>query len=173
MVDKSQDLADGAEVPTVGRRGRRPRLGMYAAIVGLVLLGYSVPLLGFMISIAVLIALLVMRRELWGAAVRPSALLVVLVWVGLWLPALSYALTGWYWLLTGRDLSTAWLLFPLCGPDSPAGVVVPALAGTAVFAAGLVASVLRRQPWLAVAGAWLAPWAHELALAATATEMIC
>ena len=39
--------------------------------------------------------------------------------------------------------------------------------------AGLVASVLRTQPWLAVAGAWLAPWAHQLALAATATTMIC
>lgn len=166
MVDKSQDLADGAEIPTVGPRGRRPRLGMYAAIVGSVLLGYSVPLLGFMMTIAVLIALLVMRRELWDAAVRPSALLVVLVWVGLWLPAVSYMTTGWYWYLTGGEVSTGWLLFPMQAPSN-LGILVAALAAAAVFGVGLTVSGVLHRPWLVVAGAWLAPWAHQLATMVT------
>jgi hypothetical protein len=168
VVDESQDLTNGVEVPTVGRRGRRPRLGRYAAIVGLVLLSYIVPLLGFMVSIAVLIALLVMRRELWGAAVRPSALLVVLVWVGLWLPAVSYMTTGWYWYLTGGEVSTGWLLFPIQAP-SDLGILVAALAAAVVFAVGLTVSAVLHRPWLVVVGAWLAPWAHQLAT--TVTEM--
>ena len=161
------------EVLAPVRSPQRGRWTVSALLVAAVVLAYGLPLVGVWLSLAVPVALHLGRRILWGSAAPSRAFLAVLVWLGLWLPALSHALTGWYWLLTGRDLSTAWLLFPLCGPDSTVGVVVPALAGTAVFAAGLVASVLRRQPWLAVAGAWLAPWAHELALAATATEMIC
>ena len=68
---------------------------------------------------------------------RPPTLRVALLArVGLWLPAISYFFTGWYWALTGRDLSTAWLLLPLCGPDNRAGLIVPAIAATALFAAG-------------------------------------
>ena len=152
---------------------RRP-LGACALLVGGVALAYGVPALGFWLSLALPVVLHGGRRRLWGAAAPRRPLIAALVWVGLWLPAVSYVLTGWYWALTGRDLSTAWLLLPLCGPENlVVGTVVPALAATAVFAVGLGASVWRAQPWLAVLGAWLAPWAHELASFAVTPEMIC
>ena len=147
---------------------------MYAAIVGSVLLGYGVPLFGVLISLAVLIALLVVRRELWDADAGRIRLLAVLVWIGLWLPAFSYSLTGWYWMLTGRDLSTAWLLIPLCGPTPlVVGTLVPALAAAVVFAVGLAVSGVLRRPWLVVVGGWLAPWAHELAFTLVVSRMEC
>ena len=155
------------------RPPQRARWTVTALLVAAVALAYGLPLVGVWLSLAVPVALHLGRRLLWGSAAPPRALLAALVWLGLWLPALSHAFTGWYWLLSGRDLSTAWLLFPLCGPEGSAAVVLPALVAAAVFAAGLVASVRRRQPWLVVAGAWLAPWAHELALVALGTEMIC
>jgi hypothetical protein len=121
-------------------------------------------LYGFLLSLAVLIALLVVRRELWGAAVPRSALLVLVVWVGLWMPGISHFLTGWYWTLTGREVSTAWLLLPLCGPvPYLIGTLAPAVAAAVVFAVGLTVSGVLNRPWLVVVGAWLAPWAHQLA----------
>jgi hypothetical protein len=167
VVDESQELASGASIPSVGL-GRRPPLGLYA---GSVLLAYGVPLYGLLLSLAVLIALLVVRRELWGGAVPRSALLAVLVWVGLWLPAISDFFTGWYWTLAGRDLSTAWLILPMQGPaDIIVGTLVPALAAAVVFAVGLTVSAVMDRPWLVIVGAWLAPWAHELAFTMV-TEM--
>ena len=154
------------------RSPQRSRWTVSALLVAAVALAYGLPLVGVWLSLALPVGLHLGRRALWGQAASPRASLAVLTWIGLWSLALGYVLTGW-WGLADLGTSTAWLLFPLCGPDSTVGVVVPALAATAVFAAGLVASVLRRQPWLVVAGAWLAPWAHELALAATGTEMIC
>lgn len=124
-VDERQERANGAD-PQRSGRARGARLGLSAAIVAAVFLGYGVPLFGLLLSLAVLIALLVVRRELWGAAVPRSALLAVLVRVGLWLPAISYSLTGWYWKLTERDLSTAWLLLPMQGPaDMIVGTLGP------------------------------------------------
>ena len=161
MVEEGQEAADGANAPGFGRT-RGDRLGLYAAIVGSVFLGYGVPIVGFLISIAVLVALLIVRRELWGAAVPPSALLVVLVWIGLWLPAISYRFTEWYWYLTGGEVSTAWLLFPIQGPTL-VGTLVPALAAAVVFAVGLKVSAVLNRQWLVIVGAWLAPWAHQLA----------
>ena len=163
VVDERQQPASGADRPRFGRT-RGDRLGLYAAIVGSVFLGYGVPFFGFIISIAVLIVLLIMRRELWGAAVPPSALLVVLVWIGLWLPAISYRFTEWYWYLTGREISTGWLLFPIQGPTPfIVGTLVPALAAAVVFAIGLKVAASTDRRWLVIVGAWLAPWAHELA----------
>jgi hypothetical protein len=142
-------------------------------VVALVAVAYGAPFVGVWISLLIPFALHRGRHRLWGAAAPRQLRVALLAWVGLWLPAISYFFTGWYWALTGRDLSTAWLLLPLCGPDNGAGLIVPALAATAIYAAGFVASILRRQPWLVVAGAWLAPWAHELAFAATTAHMIC
>jgi hypothetical protein len=151
---------------------QRSRWTVSALLVAAVAIAYGLPFVGVWLSLALPVGLHLGRRALWGPAAPPRASLAVLTWLGLWLLALGYVLTGW-WGLSEVGMSTAWLLLPLCGPDSTVGLVVPALVATAVFAAGLVASVLRRQPWLVVAGAWLAPWAHQLALAATATEMIC
>jgi hypothetical protein len=163
VVDESREPAIEAEVPGVGL-GRRPRLWLSAAIVAIVFLGYSVPFYGLPISLAVPIVLLVARREFWGAAVPRSALLAVLVWIGLWLPAISYFFTGWYWYLTGHEISTGWLLIPLCGPvPYVVGTLVPATAATVVFAAGLTVAWVAHRPWLLVVAAWLTPWAHQLA----------
>jgi hypothetical protein len=160
---QSQERASGAEVPNFGR-GRGFPLGVSAALVGSVLLVYCVPFFGFLISFAVLIALVVMRRDLWGAAGPRIALLAVLVWVGLWLPAITYIPTAWYLTLTGRELSTSWLALPLWAPSPiAAGTLVPALAAAVVFAVGLTVSAIVDRPWLVVLGAWLAPWAHQLA----------
>ena len=127
------------------------------------------PLFGFLIPLAVLITLVIMRRELWGAAGPRIALLAVLFWIGLWLPAISYRFTEWYWYLTGRELSTGWLLFPIQAPSS-VGWLVPAVAAAVVVAVGLAVSVVMHRPWLVIVGAWLAPWAHELAFSMV-TEM--
>ena len=170
VVDERQQPAGGADLPGFGR-ARGARLGLYAAIVGSVFLGYGVPFLGCLLSLAVLIALLIVRRELWDVAVPRAPLLAVLVWIGLWLPAISYLLTGWYWYLTGRDVSTAWLVFPIQGPaDIVVGTLVPASAAAVVFAVGLKVSAVVDRPWLVIVGAWLAPWAHELAFTMV-TEM--
>jgi hypothetical protein len=85
--------------------------------------------------------------------------------------ATSYIPTAWYWTLTGHDLSTAWLPLPLWAP-TPLVVttLVPAMSAAAVFAVGLEVSVVLHRPWLVVVGAWLAPWAHQLAFTLT-TEM--
>ena len=172
MVEQRQEPAGEAELPR-SVIARFSRLA-WCAIVGLVFLGYGLPFFGFWLSFAVPIAVHLLRRELWGAAASRSPLLAVLVWVGLWLPALSYSLTGWYWALTGRDLSTAWLPLPLCGPENMVvGTLVPALAAVVVFAVGLTLSILARRPWIVIIGAWLAPWAHELTFTAVVPEWIC
>jgi hypothetical protein len=163
VVDERQQPGNRADSPGIGR-ARSARRGLYAAIVAAVFLNYGLPFYGFPISLAVLIALVAVRRELWGAAVPRSALLFVLVWVGLWLPAVSYVLTGWPWTLTGPEASTAWLLLPLCGPvPYVVGTLVPAAAAAMVFAAGLMVAAAVHRPWLVLVGAWLAPWAHQLA----------
>ena len=98
MAYQSQQSASGANPPRFGRAPGGTRLGLYAAIVAAMFLGYGMPFYGVLISLGVLIALLAVRRELWGAAVPQSARLLVLVWVGLWLPAISSFLTSWYWI---------------------------------------------------------------------------
>jgi hypothetical protein len=147
---------------------------LYAVILGSAFLAYGVPFFGIWLSLAVPIAVHLGRRELWNAAVPRTPLLAVLVWVGLSLPAISYFFTGWYWTLTGRDLSTAWLLLPLCGPENiVVGTLVPALAAAVMFAVGLKVSVVMDRPWLVTVGAWLAPWAHELAFTTVVPQMVC
>ena len=151
-------------------RGSR---GVLLLLIAAVLVAYGLPFFGIWLSAVILLAVHLRRRRLCGAGAPRRPLLAVLVWLGLWLPAISYSLTGWYWEVAGRDLSTAWLLLPLCGPEGMAGLVVPAVVATLVFAAGLAASVVRANPWMAVAAAWIAPWSHELALVALGSEMVC
>ena len=173
MVEERQQPASGTGSSRFGR-GRSLRLALSAAIASSMFLGYAVPFYGILFSLAVPIVMYIGRRELWDAAVRRIPLIAILTWIGLWLPAFSYSLTGWYWMLTGRDLSTAWLLIPLCGPTPiVVGTLVPALAAAVVFAIGLAVSGVANRPWLVIVGAWLAPWAHELAFTLVVTRMEC
>ena len=173
MVDERQQPASEADPSRFGR-ARSLRLPLSAAIVGSMLLGYGVPFYGILLSLAVPTVMYIGRRELWNATARRIPLIAVLVWIGLWLPAISYSLTGWYAMLTGRDLSTAWLLIPLCGPTPiVVGTLVPALAAAVVFAVGLAVSGVANRPWLVIVGAWLAPWAHELVFTMVVTRMEC
>ena len=53
---------------------------------------------------------------------------------------------------------------PIQGPTPfIVGTLVPALAAAVVFAVGLKVSAVVDRRWLVIVGAWLAPWAHELA----------
>lgn len=163
VADASQEPASGAHLPRLGH-ARVLRIVLYAVVVGSVFLGYGVPFFGVILSSAAAVVLYVGRNELWDVGVPRTPLLAVLAWIGLWLPAISYLFTGWYWYLTGRDISTAWLLFPMQGPANfVVGTLVPASAAVVVFAVGLNVAAVTDRPWLVVVGAWLAPWAHELA----------
>ena len=173
VVDESQEPASGADLPTPDRARGTP-IVLYAVILGSVFLGYGVPFLGIVLSLVAPIVVYLGRRELWDVGVPRAPLLAVLLWIGLWLPAISYFFTGWYWTLTGRDLSTAWLLMPLCGPENiVVGTLIPALAAAVVFAVGLKVSAVMDRPWLVIVAAWLAPWAHELAFTTVVPQMIC
>ena len=169
MVDESQELASGADLPRLDR-ARGIRIVLYAVIVGSVFLGYGVPFFGIVLSVVAAVLVFSAQRELWDVGEPRAALLAVLVWIGLWLPAMSYLFTGG-WDGYPRDISTAWLLLPIQGPANlVVGTLVPALAAVVVFAVGLKVSVVMHRPWLVIVGAWLAPWAHELAFY-TVTEM--
>jgi hypothetical protein len=145
---------------------------VYAVVLGTVFLGYGIPFVGIALSAVAAAIVASERRDIWHVALPlpRAALLAVLIWIGLWLPAMSYVLTGgWEWY--PRDISTAWLLLPIQGPANlVVGTLVPALAAVVVFAVGLKVSVIMQRPWLVVIGAWLAPWAHELVFY-TVTEM--
>ena len=152
----------------------RSSTGLQVVLVVGLLLTYGLPFFGFWLSFLIPLLVHVKREALWGAAGPRWPWLAVLLWVGLWWPAVSYYLTGgWYWHVTGRDLSTSWLLLPLCGPDSVPGFIVPALVAPAVFGAALAASVRLRRPWLLLVGAWAAPWAHELTFVAVGSRIGC
>jgi len=167
------EVAGQAESPRFGAL-RGPQLALSAVIVGGVLVGYGLPFRGFWLSLFVPFVLYFTRRELWGAAAPRGRLLAVLVWVGLWLPAVSYFFTGWYWVLTGDEISTAWLLIPLCGPNNVVVATwVPALVATVMFASGLAVSIYLRRPWVVAVAAWLAPWAHQLTFTAVAIVEGC
>ena len=134
---------------------------------------YALPLYGLPISLCLPILAVSFRQQLWEGSTRRLCLLCgVLAWVGLWWPAIVGFVTGWV-LGAAEPISTAWLLIPLCGPDGPGVIALPALVAGLVNATGLVASVVARQPWLWVAAAWVAPWAHHLVLAALPHQYIC
>ena len=67
----------------------RVSIALYAGIVGSVFLGYGATFLGIGLSIVAPFVLLAARRELSNPSLTRAAVLAVLVWVGLWLPAIS------------------------------------------------------------------------------------
>jgi hypothetical protein len=165
-------MSSSAGPRTAATRPRRPDPRVIVVLV-IAALTYT-PILGPPLSVAVLVLTAVWRVRLWPGSSRLVGLLCsFLAWVGLWWPALAHVLLGWSFGLSS-EVSTSWLVLPLCGPLGAGTVLVPAAAATALLALGLAVSHLRRQPWLWVLAAWLAPWTHHLALSALpGHEFVC
>jgi hypothetical protein len=151
----------------------RARAGIFAGAVLLALLTYAAPFFGFVLSLALPVVTHRGRRYLWPSTSRRTSLVCsLLAWVGLWLPAIVDFSTPLFY-EAGLQVSTSWLIIPLCGPDSPAAWFVPAVAAATVCALGLAAAMAHRRPWAWLAAAWLAPWVHYAAFSLMATEFVC
>ncbi len=157
--------------------GRTVRPGTVVAISLMIALAYAIPLIGPVASLALPFALHAWRRQLWpDASGRSSRAWACAAWVGLWTPALLFLtavlVTGED--VAGADVSTAWLLLPLCAPSGLDAVLLPALvAGGTVLLAVLAGATSRGGGRWVVAGAWLAPWAHHLVLTQTGQGFVC
>jgi hypothetical protein len=164
MKHRSSAPPERGPAPPAGVQGaeRRGRVLRLAAVLGLAALTY-LPLYGLPLSLVLPFLTFGFRRQLWPGRTTALALICsLLAWLGLWWPAATSILTGWS--IAGAQLSTAWLVIPLCGPIGPGTLVLPALAAAAACGLGLVISTLRRQPWVWVLAAWAAPWVHHLVL---------
>ena len=149
---------------------RLARIGVFAAVLGIALATYAVPFLGFLLSMTLPVVTDAARRHLWPTVSRRTSLVCsMLVWVGLWLPAI----VGFFIPLLGVEISTTWLIIPLCGPDTPAAWFLPALTATAVVTLGLAATMVLRRPWALLAAAWLAPWVHHAVMSSIPHEFVC
>ena len=149
------------------------RAGTFAGVVFLALLTYAVPFFGVFLSLALPFVTHLGRRHLWPAASRGTSLLCsLLAWVGLWLPGILDFSTPLFY-DAGLQISTSWLLLPLCGPDGRTAWYLPAAAAAAVCALGLAGAMAHRRPWAWLAAAWLAPWAHWAVLTLMSTEYVC
>ena len=149
------------------------RAGVFAAAVLLALLTYAAPFYGFAISLALPVVTHRGRRFLWPATSRQTSLVCsLLAWVGLWLPAIVDFSTPLFF-NAGVQISTSWLIIPLCGPDSLAAWFLPAAAAAAVCAGGLAWAMVHGRPWAWLVAAWLAPWVHQVVLSLMSTEFVC
>jgi len=147
---------------------------LLAVLTALLLGTYSVPFLGIFLSLLLPVVTHRYRRLLWPAVVRRTSIIVsLLAWLGLWWPALVYFLTG-FSLMASVEQSTAWLLIPLCGPVAPGATIGPATGAALVGLLGLVVAVGWRRPWPWIAGAWAAPWVHQVVLLSLPNhEFVC
>lgn len=143
----------------------------------LVFIAYALPFFGFFASMCVPLLTHAARRYLWPET--PSAYSIawsVMAWVGLWLPAVLSFFTP---ALAGPEegggfeVSTMWLVIPLCAPDSLNALLLPALAAAVTCLAGLLGTVATRRGWPWLAAAWLAPWVHHLVFAQIPHEFVC
>ena len=127
-----------------------------AALAVLGVLAFTIPLFGFLASLLMPLLAARVRRRLWPrTSPIVGHLCAVLAVIGLWLPALLAVVSS------GRVGSHAatWLIIPLCAP-SGASLLVPALLAVAAYLVGLTVSVIIRNPWPWVLGAWAAPLAY-------------
>ncbi len=156
---------------------RLAQTGVPCGIAVLVFIAYTLPFLGFFASLSLPFVTHAARRYLWPEAPRALSIAWSLLgWAGLWLPALlsTYALVS-----TGSEegggfeVSTVWLLMPLCAPDSLNAVLLPALAAAAACLAGALGTTATRRGWPWVAAAWLAPWVHYLVATRIPGDFFC
>jgi hypothetical protein len=146
-------------------------------IAMLVLMAYALPLFGPLASLCLPFVTHASRRHLWPDASNTQSITwSLLAWAGLWLPGLLSVFTPVFAGSEGDgglEISTVWLVIPLCAPDSLNAVLLPALAAAVICLAGLLVTVATRRGWLWVAAAWLAPWVHYLVFTQIPHEFFC
>lgn len=142
-------------------------------IATLVAIAYAVPFYGFPISLCIPVVTHKARHHLWpDASKTASKRLSIAAWVGLWMPALLDLLTPVFY-NAGMEVSTTWLIIPLCGAVGRNVVVLPALAAGVTCLAGALATVVTRRAGFWVAAAWLAPWMHYAVFTQIPHEYVC
>lgn len=138
-----------------------------------VLIAYAVPSLGLLASLCLPLVTHRFRHHLWPEASTARSIgWSVLAWAGLWAPALTDLFTPAF-RAAGVDVSTTWLVIPLCAPTGLGAVVVPAVASAVTCGAGLLCALATRRRWVWVVAAWLAPWAHQLVYSRLPHEFFC
>ncbi len=150
---------------------------MLFAVATVVLVAYALPFLGLLASLALPFATHAARGYLWPDALSGRSITwSLMAWAGLWLPSLLSILTQVFAGSEGAgglEVSTLWLVLPLCAPDSLYAVLLPALAAAVTCLAGLLGAVTTRRGWPWIAAAWLAPWVHHLISIQIPHEMLC
>lgn len=146
-----------------------PRLawtGVSCGIAVVVFVAYATPFVGFLASMSLPFVTHTARRHLWPeASPARSIIWSLMAWIGLWLPALVSLVV----LVSigsevgdGFEISTMWLVMPLCAPDTLNALLLPAAAAAVTCLAGLLGAAATRSGWLWIAAAWVAPWVHFL-----------
>lgn len=149
------------------------RTAVVLGLVLVVLVAYALPFFGLLASVGLPLVTHASRRHLWPqASTACSMVWSLLAWVGLWLPGLVDLFTPAFH-AAGIEVSTTWLIIPLCAPSGFHAVLVPALAAAVTCLAGLLGAVATRRGWTWVAGAWLAPWVHSLVFSQLPHEFLC
>ena len=147
--------------------GRQPLLGV--ATLSLPVLGFWLPLLGFLVSLALVLRLVPWAGpRLWTPAGGRRRGVALLGFGAMWLPA-ALAFLGV--LYPNDDFgSTAWLLLPLCAPEQ---VIAPTLTASAVYVAGAALSGVLRRPWPWVLGALLSALSYDLVIVVLSIGSVC
>src|SRR5687768_7941984 len=111
---------------------RLARAGLLCGIAMMVFIAYALPFIGFLPSMGLPFMTHKFRHYLWPQTSQGSSLAwSVMAWAGLWVAGLLSIVTP---VLDGPgeggefEVSTQWLVIPLCAPDSLNAVLLPALA---------------------------------------------
>lgn len=158
-----------------GTAPRRPRRVTGSVIVILVVAALVyVPFYGPLLSLSLPVLTFIQRENLWPNSPWAASLMCsVLAWICLWWPALGHFFLGWS-LGLSSEVSTSWLIIPLCGPVGPWTTLAPAAAAAVLCVVGLTLSSRAQQPWLWVVAACGSPWVHHLILTALPQhEFVC
>ncbi len=160
---------------------RRASWRTVLAVTGLAtpVVGFFLPFLGVWASgLAVLVMVKWAGPQVWTARSRRRGRVGWLGLAGLWSPAVlaffgvEYLLRRW---LTGEESAesvgtTAWLFFPLCGPEDH---LTPAVVALVVYVLATTASAVVRRPWPWVVGGLGASLGYDLTLYVASIETIC